>query len=182
MGSRTARLFYDEIIAKPPGASRPTRWHQDASHWCIRAEQVCTLWLALDDTGLGDGAVRYIPGSHADGRIYRPVDGAGRPWPGSAGDPPPPDGAFEGLYIVSFALEAGDAAIHQARVVHGSSANTAGRHNRRAYVTRWLGDDAVYSWRGFDMPVSVAVPFEEGQPLDHGLFPLLYEQAAGVPA
>ncbi|WP_443749960.1 phytanoyl-CoA dioxygenase family protein [Asticcacaulis solisilvae] len=170
MGSRTARLFYDEIIAKPPGASRPTRWHQDASHWCVAGEQVCTLWLALDDVGAEDGAVRYIPGSQASGRIFRP-------WDGAAGDVPPPEAAFERMDSLSFDLRAGDAVVHQARVVHGSFANTAGRHTRRAYVTRWLGDDAVYHWRGFDMPVPVAVAFEEGQPFDHGLFPLLYEQA-----
>lgn len=182
MGSRTARLLYDEIIVKPHGASQPTRWHQDASHWCVRGDQVCTLWLALDDIGPGDGAVRYIPGSHADGRVFRPADDSGRPWPGAAGDPPPQQSAFEGLDSVSFTLEAGDAVVHQARVVHGSFANGAGRHDRRAYVTRWLGDDAVYSWRGFHMPVPVAVPFEEGKPFAHGLFPLLHEEAPAVQA
>jgi len=182
MGSRTARLFYDEIIAKPPGASRPTRWHQDASHWCVAGEQVCTLWLALDDVGPADGAVRYVPGSHCDGRVFRPADDNGRPWFGAAGDPPPPQAVFEGLDSVSFTLEAGDAVVHQARVVHASFANRAGRHDRRAYVTRWLGDDAVYRGRGFDMPVPVVVPFEEGQPLAHDLFPLLHRQDARVQA
>lgn len=182
MGSRTARLFYDEIIAKPPGASRPTRWHQDASHWCVRGEQVCTLWLALDDVGQDDGAVRYIPGSHRDGRVFQPADDSGRPWPGAAGDPPPPQAVFDAWDSLGFTLAAGDAVVHQSRVVHGSFANRAGRHDRRAYVTRWLGDDAGYSGRGFDMPVPLAVPFEEGQPFAHGLFPLLYEREAVVQA
>jgi ectoine hydroxylase-related dioxygenase (phytanoyl-CoA dioxygenase family) len=46
MRARTVRLFYDQVFAKTAGASAPTRWHQDLSHWPLRGEQICSIWRA----------------------------------------------------------------------------------------------------------------------------------------
>lgn len=165
MGSRDVRLFYDQIFTKAPGFSTPTPWHQDASHWCLGGEMICSLWLALDNIGVDDGALRYLPGSHRSGTIYRPcfLNGAGRP-------AVPPD--FEQAYTQTIEVRPGDILHPISRTVHASHPNRTNRHSRRAYVTRWLGDDAVYVPRGFEMPLPVKAKLCQGQPLNH---PLLLE-------
>jgi len=167
MGSRGVRLFYDQMFMKGPSFSTSTPWHQDASHWCLGGEMICSLWLALDYIGVGDGALRYLPGSHRSGTIYRPCFSDGSPWPGTTG-PLPPD--FEQAHTKTIEVRPGDIIVHHSRTVHASHPNRTQRHSRRAYVTRWLGDDAVYVPRGFEMPLPVNTKLCQGQPLNHPLF------------
>ncbi len=61
--------------------------------------------------------------------------------------------------IISFGLEPGDCLVFQAMVAHGAPGNPSILHRRRAYSTRWIGDDARY----FERPGEVAIPtFETG--------------------
>ncbi len=175
MGSRSARLFYDQVFVKPSGHSMPTPWHQDASHWCLKGEQICSIWLALDEIGPMDGGLRYLVGSHLSGIIFRPQSRDGLPWPETEGETAPD---FESPEFraseVSFILRPGDVVVHHARTVHASFSNSMGTHARRAYVTRWLGDDVVYQPRGFTMPMPLDVKLTPGSSLEHTLFPKLH--------
>lgn len=169
MGCARVRLFQDQMFSKPPGFNVATPWHQDASHWCLAGEQICTIWLALDDVDIADGAMCYLPGSHRHGQVHAPCGRDGQPWPGVAGDPLPP---VDEAHTRVCTARAGDVIAHHGRTVHGSRHNARGRHHRRAYVTRWLGPDVVFEPRGFEMPLPLAVPMIAGEPLSHPLFPL----------
>ena len=59
-----ARINQDNVLWKPHGA-RPLAFHQDDSYqrWVVPPE-MCTCWIALDETSAGGGTIEYVTGSH----------------------------------------------------------------------------------------------------------------------
>lgn len=180
MGASKVNIFFDQLLVKEPGTSEPTPWHHDLPYWPIAGEQVCTLWLALDEVSADSGAVEYIRGSHRWGEQYHP--------PAFAGDdryrtglPRVPD--FEArrdeLDLIRFELAPGDCTVHHGLLVHAAPGNQRTDRRRRAYVTRWAGDDVVYAPEGELMPILRDPGIEPGAPLDCDLWPVVWrEQAA----
>ncbi len=37
----------------------------------IPTSSTCSVWIALDDAMSENGCIRYIPGSHASGSVYK---------------------------------------------------------------------------------------------------------------
>jgi ectoine hydroxylase-related dioxygenase (phytanoyl-CoA dioxygenase family) len=147
MGASQVRLFYDQIFAKEPGSPRETPWHQDGPYWPVTGEMLCTVYLALDDVDRENGAVSYVRGSHLPGADFRPApfragaEGATR-YAGSAlPELAPPDPAT----LVSFELQAGDAVVFHARLVHGARGNLSQDRPRRTVALRFAGEDV--RWR-----------------------------------
>lgn len=176
MGSVSARFYYDQLLVKEPGSVRRTPWHQDIPYWKVAGRQVCSLWLALDRIP-GYSALEFVCGSHDWGE-HNPqhfMDASPYANTGLA-DLPDIENNREAHDIVSFDLEPGDALIFQAAIVHGAPpAGPGGR--RRAWSTRWLGDDAVFA----DKPGERAFPAEEqglvhGQPYAGPDYPLIFER------
>ena len=60
----TAALF-----CKPGGDGRAIPWHQDGVYWPLRPPATVTLWVALDDSRIENGCLRYVPGSHMLGLL-----------------------------------------------------------------------------------------------------------------
>lgn len=66
----TVRLWHDQAIYKPPqGAGESLAgnigWHQDYGHCQVASTtNMCTAWIALQDTDLTNGGMRTIVGSH----------------------------------------------------------------------------------------------------------------------
>ena len=76
MGNVEAQLWHDQVVCKPGlGPDADDRgnigWHQDAAHWqsCTAYDNMCTAWVALQDTDLTNGGMRTIVGSHRWGLI-----------------------------------------------------------------------------------------------------------------
>jgi len=177
MGASAVRFFYDQLLVKEPGTSARTPWHQDQPYWAVSGRQVCSVWLPLDPVP-EDVSVEYVAGSHR-WPAFSPYHFAnGAPYQGT-GLPALPDiearrGEFD---IRRFAMAPGDCLVFQAMIVHGAPGN-AGRHRRRALVTRWTGDDARYCRR----PGEVAIPTTDpglahGAPLEGERFPLAWVAA-----
>jgi hypothetical protein len=60
-----AQFSFDHSILKPAGTATATPWHQDEAHQTsqlLRYPQI-SCWLALQDTTLENGCMRYVPGS-----------------------------------------------------------------------------------------------------------------------
>ncbi|MFQ5468567.1 MAG: phytanoyl-CoA dioxygenase family protein, partial [Kiloniellaceae bacterium] len=148
MGSRRVNIFFDQWLIKEPGTPTRTPWHQDLPYWPINGWQVATLWLALDEVGADSGAVEYLRGSHRWGRRYRPVAFSGQP---QYTEPLPPmpniEARREILDILRFDLAPGDCTVHHALLLHGAPGNQRLDRRRRAYVTRWTGDDVIFNPR-----------------------------------
>ena len=176
MRSRTAHILYDQLFVKEPGTAAPTPWHNDTSYWHIRGEQVCSLWVALDEVPASRG-LSYVRGSHKWGLLHEVTNFSGNAhsernvYGGAESLPPVPDveaGVGRGEYeLLSWDMAAGDVLLFYSAMLHGAPgipANSA--HRRRGYATRWCGDDIRVEDRPGTMHQGwVAAGF------DHGLAP-----------
>ncbi len=135
-------LYEDSVLVKDAGSAVATRWHTDDGYFHVDGTQLATMWVPLDPAPLAAGALRFLPGSHADGHRYRPtlfvIDEA---IPGTIGDQPP-DLAIDDPSAIGYDLDVGDLTIHHARTLHAASGNSTTTH-RRAWSIRYCGDDAV---------------------------------------
>lgn len=118
-------------FAKLPG-DRRVSWHQDASYWPLTPSETVTVWLAIDDVGIDNAPMHFIPGSHLQGEIpwrpsskrernmlYRTVLGPRR-W------------GWGGPHV-NVMLQAGQASLHTDMLLHSSDENLSKR--RRCGLT-----------------------------------------------
>lgn len=175
MRSRSARFFHDHVLVKEPGSSVPTPWHQDQPYYCVDGAQTVSFWTPLDPVSR-DIVMECVAGSHRWGKGFRPKRFDGTPL--YANDPfeelPDIDAHRADYRILGWDMEPGDAIAFTFRTVHGAPANVS-RRRRRAFSSRWAGDDAVFADRGG----STSPPFPDlklrhGEPLDVPEFPLVY--------
>ena len=124
-------LDYDQLLAKRPHKSDAVfEWHQDQAYWPVFADpRTATVWLAVDDSTLANGCMRFVPGSHlAPLRPHRPLKG-------DRGDShtllTDVDPAKDEVRPVP--IRRGDVTVHNERVLHGSGGNSTDGW-RRAYV------------------------------------------------
>ena len=158
MRSRTAHILYDQLFVKEPGTASPTPWHNDTSYWHLRGEQVCSVWLALDEV-TRDRGLSYVKGSHRWNLLHRITNFSGSDdvesknvYPGAEDFPPVPDvdaGVASGEYeLLSWDMMPGDVLVFYSAVMHGAPGNPPNSpHRRRGYATRWCGDDIVFEDR-----------------------------------
>ncbi len=178
-GSGSVRLFHEHVLVKQPGAGTATPWHQDQPYYCVDGDQVCSLWLALDPVAR-ENSIEYIAGSHRWNRAFRPERFNRQPLYDNADYEVLPDidaerGRFD---IRGWDIEAGDAIAFHFMTVHGAPPNRSQTRPRRAFSSRWLGDDARFAVRpGETSPPFPDVRLKHGDPLDHPSFPLVYPSA-----
>lgn len=135
-------LYEDSVLVKEPGSEVSTKWHTDDGYFHVEGRQLATMWVPLDPAPLSAGALRFMPGSHATERRYRPtLFVTDDPIPGTDGDAPP-DHTIDHPSTVGYDLEVGDLTIHHARTLHAASGNATAT-TRRALSIRYCGDDAV---------------------------------------
>ncbi|SLN66828.1 phytanoyl-CoA dioxygenase family protein [Oceanibacterium hippocampi] len=182
-GAEKVNMLFDQILIKEPGTSTGTLWHHDATYWPIKGHQVCTLWLALDNVSLANGAVEYVKGSHLWNHRYRPESFTGEATYQGQDLPGVPDveSMRDTLDIVHFDLEPGDCTIHHGLTLHGAPGNTSSSLRRRAYVSRWCGDDIVYDPRPNIQKMLYDPDIQPGGPLDCELFPVVWPDSAQSP-
>jgi ectoine hydroxylase-related dioxygenase (phytanoyl-CoA dioxygenase family) len=175
MRSVKVNLFFDQILVKEPGTSTPTIWHHDQPFWPVAGDQVCTLWLALDPVTAASGAVEYVKGSHRWGQRFKAESfDAGEDYGEDL--PPIPDiEAMRGeLEFAQFEMAPGDCTLHQGLTVHWAPGNSTDDVRRRAYVSRWAGDDATYYPRPRIQKMLYDPQLTAGGPLDSELWPVLW--------
>ena len=182
MGSRTARFFHEHVLVKEPGADERTPWHHDQPYYPVDGDQNVSMWIALDPVPL-DTAVEFIAGSHRWDRWFIPRKFVDHTPYGPEGDRyeylPDLDALIatepEEHRIVSFPVEPGDVVVFHYRTLHGAPGNPSAERRRRVVSLRWVGDDAVWAER----PWEVSPPYEPGglhpgDPLDDERFPLVH--------
>ncbi|MBY0340050.1 MAG: phytanoyl-CoA dioxygenase family protein [Rhodocyclaceae bacterium] len=52
------------VMTKHPHYGTATGWHRDIRYWRFMRNELITVWLALGDERVCNGALRVIPGSH----------------------------------------------------------------------------------------------------------------------
>ena len=180
MESSRAQFFHEHVFCKEPGTQTATPWHHDLPYYCVDGRQNVSIYVSLDATP-AETAVRFLAGSHKSGQLYFPrhfVDGAdyvqdekGMTSVMSLED------TFRKEDIRAFALEPGDTLLFDFRTLHGTTAAPI-KARRRAFSTRWLGDDMVYCERaGETSPPLKDLGVTPGMRMPESLFPTLWQSA-----
>ncbi len=181
MQSTTARFFHEHVLVKEPGAAERTPWHHDQPYYSVDGDQNVSMWIALDAVPT-NAALRFVAGSHLWNRWFIPrkfIDHT--PYSNEID-------RYELLpdidtmiaehpdqhRVLSFEVEPGDVIVFHYRTLHDAPGNPSLSKSRRAVSLRWVGDDAVWAER----PWQVSPPYEPeglkvGDPLDETRFPLV---------
>ncbi len=147
------RLYWDQAVSKPPGASSEVPWHQDNGYTPVVPEQYVTFTLALDATTEDNGCLWILPGSHKRGvQPHRPTDAFFfRGY----------DGDETGVPVTQ---PEGDVLCFSSLTMHRTGANRSSAH-RRSWIIQFCDAETRQRETGqrFDDRLLVA---KDGVPLD----------------
>lgn len=182
LDSRRVFLLEDTLMVKAPGSAE-TPWHQDQPYYRADGRAVCTLWMPFDGTDRDNGALRYVPGSHAWGRWFAGPESLTR-------NSPPVESELEDIRVLEreldprdvvwFDLEPGDCAVHHGLTVHGAFGNRTRDRRRRALACGYAGDGTRYAIRPTAPAKEEDPGLQPGDPLESDLYPCVFD--GGAPA
>ena len=181
MQSDNVQIFHDHVLVKEPGTTKPTPWHQDGPYYFVEGSQVVSFWAPMDS--VTDASLRCVAGSHRWEKPVLPTRWLSETdfYPEDAeAYMPVPDPDAEGMDIVEYSMQPGDAVAFHFSTLHGARGNTTSARRRRAFSLRFLGDDARYVER----PGPTSPPFPghnmvAGQRLRTDWFPVVYRRSTG---
>jgi ectoine hydroxylase-related dioxygenase (phytanoyl-CoA dioxygenase family) len=126
------RLYWDQAVSKPPGATSDVPWHQDNGYGAVEPAEYVTCTIAIDATTQENGCLWIQPGSHRRGPVahrktdfffYVGYDGDERGVPMEA--------------------EAGDVLVFSSLTMHRSGPNVSQRP-RRSWVIQFCAAEACF--------------------------------------
>jgi phytanoyl-CoA hydroxylase len=168
-GMARVRLWADQTLVKQP-FSPPTGYHLDTPFWSFSADQALTIWIALDDTTLENGAMCFIPGVHKE-RRFDQVDLGGKI--GRIFEIHPHWAAIEPVFCP---VRAGGCIFHNGLLAHGAAANMTA-HVRRAMAAIFYPDGATFNGNQNVLSDEELARLEIGDLLnDDDANPLLYAE------
>ena len=133
-------IDYDQLLAKRPHRDDAIfAWHQDMAYWPDTPDtRTATLWLAIDDSTLDNGCMRFVPGT-----VTEPALRPHRPMYGDRGTSHAlgTDLRDDDL-VVPVPIRRGDVTVHNERVMHCSGGNTTDGF-RRAYILAFRPEETV---------------------------------------
>lgn len=176
MQSSTVQIFHDHVLVKEPGTSKATPWHQDSPYYFVEGEQTVSFWCPVDP--VTDATLRCVAGSHLWEKPVLPTRWLSEKnfYPDNDDYLPVPDPDAQGMQILEWEMDPGDAVAFSFRTLHGARGNQS-IERRRAFSIRFVGDDARYVTR----PGPTSPPFAghgmlDGQKLREDWFPTIYRR------
>ena len=124
----SVRLYFDQAVYKKPGCEQVVPWHQDDGYNPKVPSDYVTFWLAVTDTTIANGTIRFQPGRHHEGP--RPH------WRTSGGYLACEAGADGGVAVE---LQRGDVVAFSSLLPHATGPNTT-PHTRKAYIATCVPD------------------------------------------
>ena len=131
------KFFGDQMLLTPPfhGSAKP--YHQDSAYWTIDPPALVTCWIALDDSTIENGCMRFLPGSHRWGVVpHRHLDPVH--WV------PEELEAMDLSREVCVELKAGGATFHHSATLHQSLPNTT-PYPRRGHTLAYMSAQSRYT-------------------------------------
>lgn len=175
MKSKTVQVFHDHVLVKEPGTSKPTPWHQDSPYYFVEGSQTVSFWSPVD--AVTDATLRCVAGSHKWSKPVLPTRWLNEDkfYKDTVKYMPVPDPDAEGMKILEWDMDPGDAVAFHYRILHGARGNET-KKRRRAFSLRLVGDDARYVER----PGPTSPPFpghnmKPGDRLREDWFPIIYK-------
>ncbi len=178
MMSQRVQLFHDHVLVKEPGTTKPTPWHQDGPYYFVEGRQTISFWSPMDRVTAA--TLRCVAGSHLWEKPVLPTRWLAETsfYPNVDDYMPVPDPDADGMTIVEFDMEPGDAVAFNFMTLHGARGNTT-TERRRAFSLRLVGDDARYTERpGRTSPPFPGHDMTEGDMLRTDWFPILRDKTA----
>lgn len=126
------KIYTDQMFVKPPRHGSAVPLHQDSGYWLAAEPNLINCWMALDDSMVENGCVRFIPGSHHKLLPHHHFDG-----PNSLGLF---DEEVELEKEIPIEVKAGSAVFHHSLLIHRSLPNNSDRI-RRGLVSIYLPAD-----------------------------------------
>ena len=176
MQSNSTQMFHDHVLVKEPGTSKPTPWHQDAPYYFVQGRQTVSFWSPVDP--VQDATLRCVAGSHDWDKPVLPTKWLSEEdfYPDADAYMPVPDPDAEGMKVVEWPMEPGDAVAFNFDILHGARGNQS-TTRRRAFSLRLVGDDARYVQRpGPTSPPFPGHDMTPGQRLREDWFPVLFQR------
>jgi phytanoyl-CoA hydroxylase len=133
-------IDYDQLLAKQPYRDDAVfAWHQDMAYWPDTPDtRTATLWLAIDDSTVENGCMRFVPSTVEEDSL-RPH----QPQFGDRGDSHALGTELRpGDSVVDVPIRRGDVTVHNERVMHGSGGNATDGF-RRAYIIAFRPESTV---------------------------------------
>jgi phytanoyl-CoA hydroxylase len=59
-----SRSHHNCLMTKHPRYGSLTNWHRDIRYWSFEREDLVSVWLALGEENIDNGALWFVPGSH----------------------------------------------------------------------------------------------------------------------
>jgi ectoine hydroxylase-related dioxygenase (phytanoyl-CoA dioxygenase family) len=176
MRSDRVQMFHDHVLVKEPGTSMATPWHQDGPYYFVEGQQTVSFWSPLDP--VREASLRCVAGSHRWEKEVLPTRWVSEQgfFPDEGQYMPVPDPDAEGMRVLEWQMEPGDAVAFNYRTLHGARGNTSAQR-RRAFSLRLVGADARYVER--PGPTSPPFPGHDmvpGQRLREDWFPVLLQR------
>lgn len=174
--ARRINLYEDSILAKEPGATTRTAFHQDLAYFHVEGTQICTTWTPLDPVTRATGALQFVRGSHLWKKAYRPnFFVTTEAMPDTEGEVAPDfHERRHDAEILCWDMQPGDISIHHALTLHGAEGNASATSRRRAMSVRYCGDDARYRLRRGAPRKPHHETVTQGDILDHPDCPLVW--------
>ena len=138
------------LFHKAAGTGRAVPWHRDGRYWPLEPLATPSVWIAIDDSTVGNGCLRCLAGSHRDrelGAHYRSEDPRYQI----------PETLHVDQYDESTArdveLEAGQMVVFDVYTAHGSNANTSDAR-RIGYAMRFIPSTSHFNHHTVPVPDS----------------------------
>jgi hypothetical protein len=128
-------LFYKRALEGPA-----TPWHRDGAYWPITSLATTTVWIAVFDSVIENGCLRFIPGSHLPQRFGRHIEDDRSEVMFHhimAGD------EFDESLAQDVELEPGQMVLFDVYMTHGARPNTGSRP-RAGYALRFMPATSHY--------------------------------------
>jgi non-heme Fe2+,alpha-ketoglutarate-dependent halogenase len=157
-------LWSSDFAVKGAGAGTWIPWHQDTPYWNLSSTRVVSVWYAITDAVIDNGAMKVITGTHRSGAKGR-INYDGDPHKGiEQGNRPSSDGnlffydhimdeTVDESKAVDVELNPGQFSMHHINLVHGGGPNESSR-DRIGFVMRYMSAD-TYCSSGMDSSLLV---------------------------
>ncbi len=172
-GLDVVRIWHDQALYKGPWAN-PTSWHIDNPYWSFTTRNATTIWIALDDTTIQNGALYFLPGAQKEatfdnvpigenvGSLFAVYEDWGRRSP------------------TCVEMKAGDASFHNGLAPHAAGPNMTPEF-RRAFAIIFMPDGATFNGQKNILPDPYFKRLSIGDPLDNDdLNPVIYQKTGAT--
>ena len=119
------RLYGSQLFAKPARVGTLVPRHQDMPYWPFDPPELITAWIALDDTSIENGCVRFSAGSHKLGMLPHAASNVKGNSLGLVDHP-----GVDALPEHAVEVRRGSVVLHHALTVHRSEPNQSDRSRR----------------------------------------------------